>query len=35
MDLGQTLVGLHDFLKKRRRLYLQLQIFDFFHYDMI
>ena len=35
MDRGQTLVELHDLLKKRRRLYHQLQLFDFFHKDMI
>ena len=35
MDLGQILVELHDLLKKRRRLYHQLQLFDFFHLDMI
>ena len=31
MDLGQTLVELHDLLKKGRRWYHQLQLFDFFH----
>ena len=31
MDRGQTLVELHDLLKKRRGLYHQLQLFDFFH----
>ena len=40
MDLGQTLLELHDLLKKRRRrlyryIYHQLQLFDFFHQDMI
>ena len=30
MERGETLVELHD-LKKRRRLYHQLQLFDFLH----
>ena len=31
MDRGQTLVELPNILKKKRRLYHQLQLFDFFH----
>ena len=31
MNIGETLSELHDLLKKRRRLYHKLQLFDLFH----